>query len=283
MRTVHRSLLNITRLYRKLAGLGGICRSPKSEEKVMNRRTIISLVAACAVGLSAIAASGAMAGATAYTCVESGSVGPSKFSDPDCKVVAPGGNFGHVEIAEHTTLKMVSLTNAVFVSKIFGATVQLEATGLECVGCTFENKLVGGVMEVTGELAFTFTGVQVVGMPGCEVVGAKSEDIGTRPLKFTTTSASGATIEPVTPPTVAEFKIVTKPTKTCTVAGGPYKLEGKIPVTFNGAIMTINVTSASGALKLDGTALGLKAETTLSGGKPESGVHHPIALTNTSP
>jgi hypothetical protein len=244
--------------------------------------TIIGLVALCALALSAFAASGASAGTTAFTCVKGG----TGFTEEHCKTKGAPGEFGHVAITEKTTLALTSLTNPVLTGKLFGATVELAATGVECIECTAENKEVGGVMEVTGSGGYlTFTGVKVVGLETkCEARDTgKGEDVMTELLKFTTTSSAGATLEPVTGTILAEFDIVAKPGQSCSVAGTGLKVTGKAATTVSGATLTVNVTKASGELKLEGEPASMKGEATITAGKIGSGVHHPVALTPTTP
>ena len=246
----------------------------------MNRRmTIIALAALCALALSAIAASGASAGTTAYTCVVAPGVG-SHFSDEDCKNIdnVTPGKFGHVAIASNqkTTTKTVSTGFWSLFGKLFGANVELSATGVECVGCSGENKEVGGVMEVTGTGGkLRFTGVKVVGAESvCTVVGSATGTITTQPLKFTTTLVTGVTLEPVTGTLLAEFNITGG---SCPVSGTGIKATGRARVTLAGAKLTFNVTKASEELKLEGEKATLKGEGTAEAGS--GATHHPVSLT----
>jgi hypothetical protein len=250
--------------------------------------TLLGLAALCALALSAISASAASAGTTGFTCVEGGTAGPNRFSEEHCKTVdnTTPGKWGHVAISEKTTLSLKSLTSVVLASKIFGAFIELTATGVECVGCTAENKEVGGVMEVTGSGGtLTLLGVKVAGLEEkCEVVGTKAEDITTKPLKFTTTSSTGVTLEPVTGTLLAEAAINSKAGKSCPLAGfGNLKVTGKAFASINGATLTFNVTKASAELFFEGEKMSLRAELTTRAGKVESGVHNPVVLTPTTP
>ncbi len=270
----------------------------------MNRRfTIIGVAVLCALALSAIAATGASAGTTAFTCVNEGPfVGANKFTEEHCKTVNnTTGTWGHRTVAagETTVITLTSLTNPKLEGKLFGANVTLEATGVECIECSFENREVeiAGVktMEVVGPAAgdaaghLTFTGVKVVGLEEkCEVVGTKAEDISTMPLKFTTTVSTGATLEPATGTILAEFGIKAKTGKECSVAGSGFKVTGSSKATLSGATLNVNVTKESGELKLEGEKAALKGEATLKIGKPATvsepnPVHRPGALTPTTP
>jgi hypothetical protein len=237
--------------------------------------TITGLAALCALALSAVAASGASAGTTAFTCVAGQG---AANTNADCQ---PGstGTSGHVGIAANTstTLKLNKLTNPVLTGKLFGATAELSATGVECVSCHAENKEVGGVMEFTGKGALTFTGVKVVGLESkCVVESAKPEDIGTKPLKFTTVSSGGLTFEPETGTTLAEFQIFNVPGQTCTVQG-LVKITGIAPVTLDGSKLKVNITKASGLLQANGEKASLTGEGTIEAGP--TAAEHPVALT----
>jgi hypothetical protein len=172
-------------------------------------------------------------------------------------------------------LKYNRLTNPVLTGKLFGATVELTATGVECVGCTAENKESGGVMEVTGTGAqVTFSGVSVIGLPKCTVVGPETGKVLTEKLKFTTTAVGGATLEPVSGTTLAEFDITGAG---CTVAGNNIEVAGKVAVTMNGAKAIVNVTKASNLLEMEFELASLKATGTLEAGT--GGTLRPVALT----
>jgi hypothetical protein len=238
------------------------------------RMIILGLAALCALGLTAISASPAFAGATAFACIEGAG---EHNTNADCQ---PGssGSAGHLAIGPNVTaaLKFNKLTNPILIGKLFGAEVELTATGFECIGCLAENKEVAGVMEVVsvgGKL--TLTGVKVVGLESkCEVVGTKSEDITTKEVKFTTTVATGVTLEPVAGTTLAEFNIVSKPSQTCVVAGS-LQVTGKGTASLSGAKLTISITKASGELLLNSEKASLKAEATV---EADAGFH-PVSLT----
>jgi hypothetical protein len=241
----------------------------------MSRRiSIVGLAVLCAMALSAVAASGASAaGTTAFTCVAGGG---AHNTNADCQ---PGstGTSGHEAIAANTstTLSLTQLGNAKLTGTLFAATVELEATGVECVECKAENKEVGGVMEVTGSGGrLRFTGVTVVGLPNCEV---ENKTVTTEPLKFTTTSAAGVTLEPVTGTLLSKLTIK-EIAATCNVKG-TFKVEGKAAGTLNGSVLSVNVTKASKELTLEGEKASLKGEATA---KASNGTTtNPVALTAT--
>jgi len=252
----------------------------------MSRRmTIIGLAALCALALSAISASGASAGATAYTCVSGGTGGLGhKFTDADCAVENnTTGTFGHKEIAANTTtvLSLTKLANTVLEGKLFGANITLEATGIECIECSAENRVEGGVMEVKGPAEkmtggkLRFTGVTVAGLtPPCTVVGNATGQITTEALKFTTTVAGEARLEPEAGTTLAVFSITGTG---CPVAGSNIKVTGKSLAKLTGAKLKVEVLKSSGELLLEGEKAALKGEATVKGGV--STPENPVALT----
>jgi hypothetical protein len=207
-----------------------------------------------------------------------------KFTDADCAVENnTSGTFGHKEIAAETktVLSLTKLTNATLEGKLFGATVTLESTGIECVGCTAENRSEAGVMEVKGPAAgntggkLRFTGVTVVGLTGtCTVVGSATGQITTEALKFTTTVAGEARLEPVTGTTLAVFNITGA---SCPVAGSNIRVTGKALTKLIGAKLKVEVLKSSGELLLEGEKAALKGEATVKGGV--STPENPVALT----
>jgi hypothetical protein len=246
-------------------------RTPTSQgdTTVTTRSATAILAALCALALMAVAASTATAGVTGFACIE----GAGAHNTNSHCVPGSTGAYGHmaIEAGKSTSTSVVNVTNPVLGGKLFGATIELSATGVECVGCTAENKEVGGVMEVTSSGGtLTFTGVKVVGLESkCTVVGSKVEDIPTKPLKFTTTSVAGARLEPVTGTLLAEFKITGSE---CSVKAEGIKITGTLFAATNGATLIVNVTKASGELTLEGEKASLKSEATLKGGPGGNGV-----------
>ena len=239
----------------------------------MGRRgAILGLALLCALALSAISASGALAGATGFTCVE-GSGGAN--TNGDCE---PGstGKFGHLEIVAETpaTLTLNKLVNPVItLRRPNETTLELAVTGFECVGCTAENVSVGGVMEAKGGGKLQFTGVTVPGFPACTVVGSATGVITTQPLQFKTTSPTEVTFEPVTAVLMMEFSITGE---SCIYAHS-YVIDGKIKGLLTGAKFLTNVTISSHELSWEGRGVGLKAQETVEEGLKTT--HHPVALT----
>jgi hypothetical protein len=146
-----------------------------------------------------------------------------------------------------------------------------------------ENKTVGGTMEVTGgsgtgeEGKIRYTGVEVFGTlaSSCKV---KEEVITTEPLKVTTTSATGATVEPKTGSTLAVIHFASKAPETCPLVSVP--VQGKVSGTLTGATLKVNVTLASEELTVGGEPASLVGEATLEAGLT-GGVHHAVAVTAT--
>ena len=246
----------------------------------MSRRiTIIGLAAICALAFAAISASGASAAeTTAWTCVEGGSGGQgTKFSNADCSVSSAGGAFGHVEIPVNTStsLKLNTLVPPVLKTIIAGASVTLEATGVECLACTAANKGSAGSMEVSGSGGkLKFIGVTVASSPTkCEVVGGS---VTTNELKVASTGTAEATISPLTGTALATFTIAAKAGQTCAVAG-PVTVNGDANGTLKGSFLTVNVPTASKTLTVGVNGASLTGEATVEAGT--GGTFHPAALT----
>ncbi len=240
--------------------------------------TILGFAALCVLALSAITASSAVAGTTAFTCVTGGAAGPNKFSDADCATVDnTAGTFGHEAIAvgASTTLTLTPKVNSLLTATLFGLKFELEAVGFECEGCAAENAVVGGVMEWKGGgVKLRLNAATVVSQAGCTVTGSAKGVITTEKLKFTTTVPGEVTFEPEVGNTVAIFSITGA---TCAVAGNNLKLTGKLKASLSGAKMTWNIAKAAGELKLEGERAGLKAESTMELGT--GATHNPAALT----
>jgi hypothetical protein len=137
-------------------------------------------------------------------------------------------------------------------------------------------------MEVTGKGGqLTFENVKVVGLETkCQVVDAAepagSEAVITKPLKFTTTSSAGATLEPETGTLFAEFEIVARAGQTCNVKG-LVKVTGTAPATLSGAKLKVAITKASGFLKANEEKASLNGEGTVEAGP--TAAEHAVALT----
>lgn len=237
----------------------------------MSRRLIvIGLAAICATALGVIPASSGAAGFREFTCIPGGG---AHNTNTDCEV-SSAGTSGHVAITPGTTEEKWDFQiNPKIMGKLFGATVELEGTGYECIECTTENKEVGGVWEATGSGQVALTGVTVVGLSKCTVTGGT---ITTKSLKSVTVSASGTKFEPETGTTLAVFSITGSE---CAVAASNLKLTGKFLAEANGASCTLNVTKASGELALEGEKASFKGKFTRTIGVPKSGMLHPASFT----
>jgi hypothetical protein len=212
--------------------------------------------------ITRISSSFAFAGTTYFACVKGAG---AHNTNVDCTPGGPNEGFGHLALAPNdaTTVVHRKLTNPKLVTKLFGANIELEATGLECEGCSLENKEVGGVMEATGTGKLRFSGVKVVGLESkCTVVGVSTGVVVTKALRFTTTSVAGMTLEPESETLLAVFNITGGE---CVVAGTGLQVTGKAFVEAMGATVIVNVTKASAELLLEGEKASLKGEGTIEG------------------
>jgi hypothetical protein len=251
----------------------------------MSRRiTVIGLAALCALALSAIAASGASAaGATAFTCIEGGG---AHNTNSHC-VPGSSGNFGHVAIAEgentQLTLNAIEGVKTILKGEVAANPLELKATGIECNNCMAENKTVGGTMEVTGtggQIMYTNVLITSGGAleTNCEVF---NHTVTTEPLKFTTTTATGATIEPVAANRIlAKIHFVSKAGKTCSINGAEVPVKGTVPGTVSGATLKVNVAEGTTLEIGEGEPASLTGEATMEAGLTE-GVHHAVSVTAT--
>ena len=252
----------------------------------MKRITIIGLAALCALALTAaVDTAGATAAeTTAWTCVSGGTGGLGhKFLDQDCWVENnTSGTFGHLEIPANTstTLSLKKIINPVLKTIIAGASVTIEATGIACVAaspCVAHNQGAAGSMEVFGEGGkIEFTGVTVPSSPTkCEVVGGS---ITTNELTIQTSATNEAAINPIPTekPALASFRIASKTGQVCAVAG-PVTLKGNVNGVFEGAFLTVNVSTASKTLTVGVNGASLTAEVTMEASNGFT--THPVALT----
>jgi hypothetical protein len=116
----------------------------------------LCLVTLCALGVGEVSTSSALGATTGYTCVAGSG---AANTNADCESSSTGTS-GHVAVAANTptTLTVNKVTNWTLGGKIFGANVELTASGVDCVGCQAESREVGGVMEAfgpEGKLRFT--------------------------------------------------------------------------------------------------------------------------------
>ena len=257
----------------------------------MRRITITGLAALCALALAAVGAAGASAvevPTTAFTCLKGETDGLGhKFTNEDCSVENnTTGTFGHKRIPANTPtqLTLKQIVPAKFTTIIAGASVTLEATGVECLKCMAENQEpTAEKMRVFGSGGqLTFSGVTVASSPvKCMVSSTDGANtIITEELQVETTATNEAGIKPVTGTALAVFEITSNPGQTCPVAG-TYTISGDANGTLKGAFLTIAVPSASKTLTIGVNGASLVGEATVSAGL--TGVafeseHHPVAL-----
>jgi hypothetical protein len=249
----------------------------------MRRRTIVTVVTlACALTAGAAASSAAAAGITGYTCVEAPLTIEAEFKDNHCTEAgmnASGSNYKHTAIAEDTSTEFVlsAVGNQKFEMEEFSSEVILEATEVECLGCTVKNQSSGTTMDVSSLGDRLLYKGMTTDFPHC-AVSDPVKGVGkltTEPLKFTATSLSGTKIEPVTGSVFADFDLVNSG-GVCDIAG-EYLIVGFATVKTRGA--TLSVNTVEGELSEFGEPVFLTGQTTMRGG--ESGLYHPYALTAT--
>jgi hypothetical protein len=249
------------------------------------RMAVLGLAALCALVVGAVAAPGAQAeGKTGYTCIEGAGEENTNFH---CVPGSEGeGNFGHVAIppGEVTEGTIHPLGEQVFGAELFGAVIELTATGPECIECTGENVEVEELMGIAGTGRLGFTNVVVVkAAANCRVSsdpGGEEGVIETEPLQATNNVPTSGTVKPVTGTVIARFSIITTPgehSKKCNLIG-TYTVTGQVTGAANGATAIVDVTPASGELKLNGFPAFLEAEATVEAGSP-GGPYHPVAAT----
>jgi hypothetical protein len=185
------------------------------------RKAIVGLSLLCALLFSAVAAQGASAGQTAFTCAPNTTTGAEQFSDAHCDTAATGNaGFKHVAITESTSIKLTNgktknnTTEAepavLHVASLHGiSNVTITCTTVSGTG-TMSNAETGGVMEAKGEGEISFSGC-TTNVPNCTVtnpitavvkahtveglapsgtgMGLKFEPVGTN---FTTITFTGA-------------------------------------------------------------------------------------------
>jgi len=257
----------------------------------MSRRIILAgLAALCALAFGAISASGASAqNTTAYTCV-AGQGETSSHCDPGS---TGEGNYGHVAIpaSESTQLTIDPIGEVILSAEIFGAEIEMRATGVQCIDCMAENHEEGTEMDVTGsggQLRFTDVTVNHH-EEECTVVDDESvtgsgagtpHQVTTTPLKLTTTGTNTVRFVPVVGSVLAHLKTETSPLSHERACPGALihtiNVEGEANGTTTGA--TLHLETGEGELAIEEEPLFVRATTTLEAG-PTGGVHHPVALT----
>ena len=237
-------------------------------------RGLVGLAALFAIAISAVMAAGAVAAPTesntAFTCV-AGSGTLDAHCDP-----GSSGTSGHVAIktgeSTQLTLTQIGFTTT-FKTTIGGSEFIFTATGAECVECMAENheEVVGGktVMDVQGSGGHLHYSGVTTNVPTCIF---KKGEINTKPLKFTTTTAATALIEPVTPSTVAVIEF-----EPGCFAGASITITGVMRWTASGA--TARFETGKEELFVGKQKLEVIGEATLRAGLTGSGTMNPVSLT----
>lgn len=229
------------------------------------RKSMIGIMAVCALALSAFAAASAQAGVTLDTCTTTGqTAGSEKFSDADCTTTSKTGSFVHKEIPVNTatTLTAEAKSNQVLSSEI-GGLIKITLTGkkVSVSSGSVSNTSVGGVMGASGTATLTYE--EVTSNIGC-TVSADDGTVGhvnTKPLKFTVTP-NGAMSGKVSfsPSSGSVFAVIHL--SGCLFAGN-YNVEGSVFGTTSGAIL--KVTKATSSLTLEGEPAAYEGEATIKG------------------
>jgi hypothetical protein len=230
----------------------------------------VSLGALIVMALAAIAASGASAaGATAYTCVAGG----SGFSNADCSTTGTGFHDVAIAVGESTAFSVKGTSTQTFSGELAGTEIELNATGVECVGCMIENKIVGGVMEAAGTAQLNYTGVTVGGGLGkdCKVEGGVI--LGHETIIHTTTTRILFFHKTSTTVFTVDFEPLAG--KVCPIEGN-YPIEGEINGTLSGA--NAFISTVEGELSLFGEPVILTGNMTISAGLT-GGEQHPLVMT----
>jgi hypothetical protein len=230
----------------------------------------VSMGVLIVIALAAISASGASAaGATAYTCVAGG----SGFSNADCSTTGSGFHDVAIPVGESTAFNVKATGTQVFKAELFGTEIELNATGVECVGCMIENKVVGGVMEAAGTAHLNYTGVTVGGALGksCKVEGGVI--LGHETIIHTTTTRILFFHKTSTTIFTVDFEPLVG--KVCPIEG-EYPIEGEINGTLSGA--NASFSTVEGEMTLLGEPAFLTGNVTISAGLT-GGEQHPLVMT----
>ena len=126
------------------------------------RRAIVGLCMTCALLVSAFAASGAQAAATAHKCMESEAGTGEKFSDAHCQTKNAGGKFRHVELKAPQALTGTTGTKFEGKQKLRMTTnainIELQTSSMTVEGTLETNN--GTKVAGTGRIIYT--GVTVI-------------------------------------------------------------------------------------------------------------------------
>lgn len=264
-----------------------------------SRRVRMGLVAVCALLISAIAASAAMANkedTTTYTC--SSTATTKTFGDADCTTAGTG--FGHTAIPVNTRTELTGTAGTtVLKSTLAGVTVILTSTSAEPAATGVannwvENRAEGTEMWTEGEGKITYKGVTE--NHGCEVEGLLEPGKGTKgmistsQLKATTKGATLTTGEkrmalkftPKEGATFAEFNLVGAACPAALIALNPYKVNGSTTGQPSGSnvVFTHTQSTAQESLTVLGKPAGIEGSLTLSGrASGSTGAFTPLSVT----
>jgi hypothetical protein len=245
------------------------------------RRTLVGLSLLCALIISALSASSALAvesGTTAFECSKSTTT--KTFSDEHCTNSTTGTKeWGHKAIAAGTSFSIVgsnAKTNstttaaepAVLLGTIAGIAVELKCTTVSSTG-SLKNVLTGEVHSISGTgIVITYTGCTVVKpVNGCSV---KNGTITTNSL----TAASKEMGIVFSPPTSGIFTEITLQGCTTSALNGTFPVKGSATAEPVGATLKTTDAGTTGTLTFAGQKAGLTQVETIR--KPEG---NPIATT----
>jgi hypothetical protein len=249
-------------------------------------RAIFGLCIACALLVSAVAAQGASAATTAFTCAEGAQ--KATWSDAHCTNTAGTAKYGHVLVTKKTNVTIAPGTQ--FEGKqrlkptINGIAIEFVATGVSGTGA-IENTEVGAEMVAKGTGTLTYTGMTVAKPAGksCVIREAggegKLEMVTTNKLAVQTTNEMGLKVTPFEGTTVAKFRLEgCKGSEALEGLNKDYEVTGSIVGTPEGGEVTFihTGTTAQETLFIGASKTGLEGSLTVKG---ESG----DALTITTP
>jgi hypothetical protein len=241
------------------------------------RRVALGLCMACALLVSAVAASGAQGAAEVLTCSPKG----SGFADAHCKQ-APGSGFGHIKFGDKPTI----LTGAAGTS--FSGVQRLRATinGINTELVTEGGVSGSGELEkndgttVTGSGTITYSKVTVAAPAGkgCKVYtdngGSKGEEgvVHTNKLSATTTNKTELKFTPASGEVFATFILDgCSGSEALEGLNKTYEVTGSVIGTPEGGetVATHAGVTGQGTLKLNGSIkAGLNGSLTISGREP---------------
>jgi hypothetical protein len=264
------------------------------------RRALVGLSLLCALAFtafSAASASAATSGTTPVTCVDTSPTNNGDYTDAHCDTTSATkgtGRYSHVAIGAETTnvvgtnektaSSTTASTRAVFEATAGGIATKLEATTVSSTS-TQKKLLTGEVHETKGSnIVFTFSGIAVVNPTPCTVhsPGQPNGTVQTAPLNSFPVNGSSphkVKFEPVTPPVILTLEVTGVG---CPINGLVLNLTGTFltepsgqhaavgGVQSAGATLIINVTKASGQVKLGGQPASLTSviTTKMEGGNP---------------